>query len=138
MSNTQRAEYRVLDPAGFYGDDDNLYLEGEEIFFDGEPNEQMEPLNDIATERLTAHLQKLDDFARLKAEKFNVPFVGRPRSLDGAIALATQEAKDDMSIMGARNRVSSIERIEKSGAPETGTANPKRGRPKGSTNRVKN
>lgn len=131
MSNTERAQYRVLDPAGFYGDDDNLYQEGEEIVFDGTPNEQMEPLNEVAKERLVAYLNTLDDLARLKAERQGVPYVGRPRTLDGAIALLTAEAKSDMNIMGNRNKVSTIERVAPQEAPETGKRG--RGRPKGST-----
>lgn len=128
MLNTERPLYRVLDPAGFYGDDDHLWAEGKEIYFDGIPNEQMEPLNEIAHEKLTTYLNHLDDIAKTAAEKKGVPFVGRPRSLDGAIALATEEMRNNMSIMGAKNKQTSIEAHVKEDTPETGKRG--RGRPK--------
>lgn len=141
MLNTERPAYRVLDPSGFYGDDDHLYPEGDEIYFDGEPNEQMEPLNAAASERLLKYLTTLDDLAKQKAEKLGQPFVGRPRSLDGAIAIATKEMRDQVSIMGARGRDTQVEKFTASAVPETGRevqAQIKRGRgrPAGSKNKV--
>lgn len=138
MTNTdtldlsQRPAYRVLDPAGFYGPDDNLWPENAEIYFDGEPNEQMEPLNVAAHQRLTTYLNRLDDFAKIAAEKAGRPFVGRPRSLDGAIAIATQDMRNSMSIMGKKEEVTSIAPMNKGDVPETGSINAKRarGRPK--------
>ena len=138
MAINERAEYRVLDPAGFYGDDDHLWPEGAEIFFDGTPNEQMEPLNEVAHRRLTAYLSKLDDDAREQAQKAGKIFVGRPRTLDGAIALATQRAKEEMGIMGNKNKVVTTEAVERAPTPEMGSTEPKksRGRPPGSKNRT--
>lgn len=125
---TERPLYRVLDPAGFFGDDDNLWEEGSEIYFDGVPNEQMEPLNQVAEEKLIDYITHLDDLAKVTAEKRGVPFVGRPRTLDGAIAIATQEMRDNVSIMGAKNKPTSIERAVPQETPETGRRG--RGRPK--------
>ena len=50
-----RPAYRVLNPAGFYADD-YLWKENEELYFDGVPNEELEPLNDKAKEKLTIYL----------------------------------------------------------------------------------
>lgn len=141
MSN-ERALYRVLDPSGFFGDDDTLYSldkDGNpaEIYFDGIPNEQLEPLNDTAHQRLNDYLNMLDDFARIKAEKQGVPFVGRPRTLDGAISIATAEARAEMSIMGNRNKVSTTGLAEPRSVPETG-AKRGRGRPPKSVERQAN
>lgn len=132
IDNT-RAAYRVLDPNGFYGPDDTLYLldqngDPAEIYFDGEPNEQLEPLNDLARERLNTHIEKLDALAKVAAEKLGRPFVGRPRNLDGALELASAVARDNMQIMGTRKEATSIERLAPSPTPETGGINPKRGR----------
>lgn len=140
MSNQERALYRVLDPSGFFGDDDTLYSldkDGNpaEIYFDGIPNEQLEPLNETAFKRLEAYLNMLDDFAKAKAEKQGVPFVGRPRSLDGAISIATAEARAEMSIMGNRNKVSTTELAEPRVTPET-SAKRGRGRPPKSVERA--
>lgn len=135
---SERAKYRVLDVAGFYGDDDTLYTVDQdgypaEIYFDGIPNEQLEPLNATAKERLDEYLNYLDDLARKKAEKLGTTFVGRPRSLDGVIALATAEARAEMSIMGNKNKVSGTDRAEPAEVPETGKRG--RGRPAGSRNK---
>lgn len=142
MLQSERPAYRVLDPAGFYGDDDHLYPEGDEIYFDGEPNEMMEPLNAVASERLLSYLTKLDDLAKDKATKLGQPFIGRPRTLDGAIMVATKEMRDQVSIMGAKGRETQVERFSPSEVPETGrevkasTERRGRGRPAGSKNKV--
>lgn len=127
-----RPAYRVLDPNGFFGPDDTLYTVDEYgdpavIYFDGEPNEQLEPLNEVARKRVNTYLEKLDDFARTAAEKLGRPFVGRPRNIDGALELATAVQRDSMQIMGARKETTSIQKVETQ-VPETGKRG--RGRPK--------
>jgi len=128
MIDNNRPAYRILAVEGFFGPDDHLYRAGECIYFDDEPNEEMEPLNGLAKEKLNGHLEKLDDLAREWAAKTNRPFVGRPRSFDGALELATQVQRDKMAIMTAPKEVKTIERVEEDPVPEVGTANPKRGR----------
>jgi hypothetical protein len=137
MYDNTRAAYRVLDPSGFYSDNDTLYLADEfgnpaEIYFDGIPNEQLEPLNELARQRLTAYLDLQDALGRAAAEKLNRPFVGRPRNLDGAVELATAIARNDMSIQGTKNKASNTELVE-TRTPQTGaTLNPNKrkvGRP---------
>lgn len=127
MLDTSRAAYRVLDAAGFYSDNDHLYVEGDEIYFDGEPNDQLEPLNELARTRLVEYLDKQDKQAKAVAEKLNRPYVSRPRNLEGAVEIATALQKQNISIMGAKDKQVTTEKIEQS-VPETGTANPKRGR----------
>lgn len=134
MIDNTRAAYRVLDPAGFYSDNDTLYLVDDqgnpaEIYFDGEPNEQLEPLNDLARQRLTAYLDKLDLAGKAAAEKAGRPYVGRPRSLDGALELANAIQRSEMSIMGRKNNSTSTELVSPAQTPQTGVSlNPKRGR----------
>lgn len=128
MIDNTRAAYRVLDPAGFYSDNDSLYPEGDEIYFDGEPNEQLEPLNELAKTRIHTYLEKLDALAKAAAEKLNRPYAGRPRTIDGAIELATEIQRSGMAIMGNKAKVASTERVEMQDTPETGMLNPKRGR----------
>ena len=64
MIDNTRPAYRVLDPNGFYSDNDTLYQEGDEIYFEGEPNDQLEPLNQIAKDKLNNYLDKLDEQAK--------------------------------------------------------------------------
>ena len=133
MTNQERALYRILDPVGFYDDNDTLHMpspDGEypEIYFDGIPNEQMEPLNELARERLSKYLEDLDEKGRLAAEKLGRPWTGRPRTLDGAIMLATEMEREKISIMGQRNKQSNTERAEPSAVSEQGKRKP--GRPR--------
>lgn len=134
MDNT-RAAYRILAPNGFFGPDDHLYIVGPdgsypEIYFDGTPNEEMEPLNDLARSRLTAELERLDSLGRQAAEKAGKSYAGRPRDLDGAVQIATLVAREDMRIQGVQKADSkAIETINASDSvSDTGIENPKRGR----------
>ena len=130
MLDNTRPAYRVLEPAGFFSDNDTLYQEGDEIYFDGEPNEQLEPLNEVARTKLVAYIEKLDAQAKVAAEKLNRPFIARPRNFDGAVELATALARNSMSIMGTKDKNTSTERVDASDTvAETGSINPnKRGR----------
>ncbi len=125
---TDRPAYRILATAGFFGPDDNLYPEGSEIYYDDEPNEEMEPLNELAADRLNKYLEKLDKLAEETAKKAGRPFVGRPRNLDGSLLMATEVQKTEMSLMGAKKTNVSIDKVEKGEAPETGKRG--RGRPR--------
>ena len=127
----ERPAYRVLDPAGFFGPDDTLYLEGAEIYLDTEPSVEMEPLNEAARKKMEALLNKLDDMGRAVAEKLGRPFVGRPRNLEGALELATSIERQNRSVMGDKNKhVDSIETIAKEDVPQLGTPKRGPGRPK--------
>lgn len=134
MIDNTRPAYRVLAVSGFFGPDDHLYELDDMLYFDGEPNDELEPLNEIARDKMEIYLNKLDNLGRAAAEKAGRAYAGRPRNLDGAIELATAVARSSMPIMSAQKEVSSIEKITNADVPEVGTVNPKRGRgrPKGS------
>lgn len=126
---SDRPAYRILAPNGFFGPDDHLYHEGECIVFDGEPNEEMEALNEPAKQRLESYFQKLEEHARLAAEKAGRPYTGRPKSLDQAIALAHQDARQvqlisggpGVPLMGAKKEgAPKVERLDAAPTPETG------------------
>lgn len=132
MVDKERALYRILDPVGFFDDTDTLHMpspDGDypEVYFDGIPNEQMEPLNELAKERLNKHLEYLDNLGRAAAEKLGRPFTGRPRNLDGAIMLATEMERSKISIMGNQGKTGTTERHIPDAVSEQGK---KRGRPR--------
>lgn len=137
--------WRVLATAGFFGPDHTLYDEGMEIEYDGEPNEELEPLNQAAHDKLVVYLEKLDMLGKEAAVKANRPWVGRPRNLDGQLSLASAIQKSEMGILGAKTQTSheTIVKLEKSDTvnmtPDTGLTDVKRrrGRPSGSQNKVK-
>lgn len=126
--DNSRAAYRVLDPNGFFSDDDTLYKEGSEIYFDGPPNEQLEPLNILAKDRLVETLETLDRLGREAAAKASRTYVGRPRTLDGALALASAIQKADMSVMGTKAKPTSTETVVNPDQEDTGLSTVKRGR----------
>lgn len=92
--------YRVLSQAGFFGPDDHLYAEGDIVVFMDEPNDEFEPLNDLARKAQNTYFDKLDDLARAAAEKAGRAYAGRPRSLDEAISIASQDARRVQLVKG--------------------------------------
>ena len=137
--------WRVLATAGFFGPDHTLYEEGSEVEYEGEPNEELEPLNQAAHDKLIAYLETLDALGKAAAEKAGRPWVGRPRHLDGQLALATAVQKAEMGILGAKEPSEKAVKIKKvngttedNTTPDTGLTEVKRkrGRPAGSTKKV--
>lgn len=132
MIDNDRPAYRVLAIHGFFGPDDNLYNEGDEIYFDGVPNDELEPLNSPARTKLAEHLEFLDALGREAALKAGKAYAGRPRTLDGGLMLATAVMKADMGLMGAKKDTPEITRLDSNSSentPETGNRG-KRGRPR--------
>lgn len=126
-----RPAYRILDPNGFFGPNDHLYSEGDCIIFDDEPNENFEPLNALARERMSAYFDKLDELARKAAEKHGREYAGRARTLEDAVAIASQDARrvqlidgdGGVPLMGAKKRGRPrIEHIEQAEVPQDGRA----------------
>lgn len=128
LIDPDRPAWRVLNPSGFFGPNDHLYAEGEEIYFDGEPNEEFEPLNEAAKVKLVAYLERLDALGRESAAKAGKAYAGRPRSLDGGLALATAIQRADMNLMGKTRDSEAVERVTSESIPET--SGKKRGRPR--------
>lgn len=133
MIDNTRAAYRILSTSGFFGPDDHLYIVDAggnypEIYFDGIPNEDMEPLNNLARARYVAEMERLDNLGREAASKAGRAYSGRPRDLDGAIVVASAIAREDMKIQGVKRETPTIEKIVADETPETSLPNPRRGR----------
>lgn len=129
MIDNTRPAYRILAIHGFFGPDDHLYNEGEEIYFDGQPNEEMEPLNQAAHVKMINYIENLDHLGREAAAKAGRAYAGRARSLDGQITLATALQRQEMVLMGAKKNIEEIAFLHESDAPETGSMSvQKRGR----------
>lgn len=124
----ERPAYRILSTAGFFSDNDTLYEEGAEIYFDGEPSVEMEPMNEAARKRYTEMLERLDDLGRKTAEKLGRPWTGYRRDLSGALEIATAVQKQEMAVMNAKKEATT-EKIEHDETPMLGVKR-KPGRPK--------
>lgn len=127
---SERAAYRVINPVGFFVDD-TLYTTDErgnpaELYYDGEPNEGLEPINELARKRMNDFLEKLDNLAREAATKAGRQFSGRPKTLDGAYEIVTEIARQRQAIMGYKREEKVSERIDTStqsiDAPKRGRA----------------
>lgn len=134
-----RPAYRVNSDRGFYADD-HLFIETEGsgpiyVYWDEEPNEDLEPMNKIAQDKMNTFLEKLDQKGREVAEKLGKAFAGRPRSLDGALEVATAVQRENMSVMGSKTLPARAERIEDDAVvPQTGITH---GKPRGKPGRPK-
>lgn len=106
-----RPVYRL--GADFFGPDDTLYYgpcaahpDGQVIVWRGEPNEDMEPLNDLAREALTEYSSKLDRLAQEKAAKEGKTFLSRPRGKSAQLQETIRDAhrmRDIESIGGVKH-----------------------------------
>ena len=118
--------YRVLDEHGFFGPDHTLHPEGELIVLYDVPNENMEPMNDLAREAFESMLDGLEESSRKVAEANGRHFAGRPRSKEDMLANSSEDARKNMAIMGAKMDTSDrIEGIGPKAVPETGADMPK-------------
>lgn len=95
-----RAAYRILATAGFFGPDDHLYSEGSVIYFEDEPNLEMEPMNGKAREAMNAYIDRQDALGRAAAEKAGRSYTGLPRTLDDAVRIASQDARRVQLVAG--------------------------------------
>ena len=118
-----RPVYRILNEQGFYGPNDTLFQEGEIIVYDDTPNEDMEPMNELARVALEKYIDTLEESARVVAEKNGRSYAGRPRSKNEMLEFASQDARrlqtignqGGVPIMGAKKR--GRPRIQRVGDP---------------------
>lgn len=82
-----RCAYAVLNP-GFYDENDKFWHPGQMLYFEGEPNQSLHPLNKLAYDKMQLFLDKVDKFGEEYARKHKKDYVPQPR----------QEWKDDDEI----------------------------------------
>jgi hypothetical protein len=91
----------IVGNKGFYDDKCHLWQPGEMLYYDGEPNADLYPLNKLAYDRKEEFLDKIDALAEKKAKKDGKAFVPAPRLQwreDGVM----DEVPMPDSVMGAR------------------------------------
>lgn len=129
--------YRILTEQGFFGPDDTLHNMGELIVLFDEPNEDMEPMNDLAQEAMEKHLQTLEDSERENAKFNGRHFAGRSRSKEDMLAHATEDARriqslsnpNGVAIIGAKKDTEKrIQGVGQEPTPDTGRKPQQRGR----------
>ena len=116
--------YRILNEQGFFAPNSKLYQEGELLYLWDQPNEDMEPMNDLARVALEKYIDTLEESARIVAEKNGRAYAGRARSKNEMLEQASQDArrlqttnnKNGVRIMGAK--LNSKKRVQDVGMPE--------------------
>lgn len=64
---------------GFFDDKDKMWYPGQALYFEGEPNTDLIPLNKIAYEKMQAFLDKLDALGLKKAKRDGKEYIPQPR-----------------------------------------------------------
>lgn len=90
--------FRILTEQGYFGPDDTLHRMGELIVLFDEPNEDMEPMNDMARKSLESHLDKLETSSREVAKFNGRHFAGRARTKDEMLDHATSDSRRVQSL----------------------------------------
>ena len=73
-----RAAYAVINP-GFFDNNDKFWFHGQMLYFDGEPNASLIPLNKMAYDKQQQWLDMLDMFTEEKCKKDKVKFIKQAR-----------------------------------------------------------
>ena len=121
-----RPAYRILDERGFFCDD-VLWPVGSIVYYDDEPNEQMEPLNDKARDAMIALIRKLDGFAEEVAKQTGKKFVSRAKDLEESLNQLRESARrveivqgdGGVPIMGAKRTKRRAQAVGEQETPET-------------------
>lgn len=110
--------YRIKEGQFFV--DDDLYVAGSIIAYEGEPNLEMEPLNKLALEAMRTYLAKLDNLGRKVAEKNGVAYISYADAFNNSMQLAKEEGKrvsllngqQQVPLMGGKRKKKSVTKIE--------------------------
>lgn len=86
MAEQELPRYMLLKE--FFAEDDTLYPEGTVITYTATPNEYMQPLNEVARDRMNEFQATLDAHAQLAAQKAGKAFTGRMVELGDQLELA--------------------------------------------------
>ena len=93
-----------------------------------EPNEDFEPMNELARNKMNELFDKIDRCSAEKAAKDGKAFAKRPRNFNGGYDMPTEDGRKiqvvrdgpGIPLMGARKRgPSKIRKVREEGVPET-------------------
>lgn len=93
-----RPTYRITDEKGFFAPNDKLYPEGSVIKYNGEPNPNMEPLNELAIGKMREYLKKLDKLGKDASVKAGKSYVSLADAFDTARELEAQRAAETSDV----------------------------------------
>ncbi len=110
--------------------DDELYPEGTVFSWPDEPNLEMEPMNEMATENYMSYIKKLDLLGKKVAEKNGTSYQSYEDAHQNAIVMAQEEGrrvnvigeKKQVTLMGAKKKSRAAKVDLNSDAPLMGNA----------------
>ncbi len=86
---------------GFYDDKDKFWNPGQALYFDGEPNLDLTPLNKVAFDKMTEFLDKLDALGERAAKKNGKAYTPIAR-LEWTEEGVLDDAPQPEQVLGAR------------------------------------
>lgn len=119
-----RPAYRILKECFL---DDVMYFEGQMVYWDEEPNKEMEPLNELATKATNAFFDSREELAKQKSAANGMKYIPLRRPVEEDRERNTAESRrveiikgdGGVPVMGARKRGRpKAERIDTSGVEE--------------------
>ncbi len=119
-----RPAYRILKECFL---DDVMYFEGQMVYWDEEPNKEMQPLNDLAQKAIDAFFDSREELARQKSAANGMKYIPLRRPVSEERELNTAESRrvelvrgdGGIPVMGARKRGRPrAERIDNLGVEE--------------------
>ncbi len=129
-----RPAYRILKECFL---DDVMYFEGQMVYWDEEPNKEMEPLNDLAREAIAEFFDSRELLAKEASAAKGMRYIPLRRPVSEERELNTMESRrvelikgdGGVPVMGARKRGRpKAERIDASGVEEAPIVDTKAGK----------
>lgn len=129
-----RPAYRVLNEPGLFAGD-TLWPAGSVIYYDDTPNEEMEPLNDLARDRMREYLTFLNECAAEVAKQSGKRLIGGRKNIEEAMNDLREDTRrmelvkgdGGVPIMGAKKRGRPrVQKVGEPDVPETGIDTPKK------------
>ncbi len=90
--------YVVIEKRGFFDDNDHLWNKGEMIYWEGAPNPGLDPINELAEERMREYLTMLDKKADEVCEKKGTSHASMVNAYESRRRLQELDNKFDRSV----------------------------------------
>lgn len=122
--------YKYVGKKGFWTPEDELLGFGELFYMEGEPNTDLEPMNELARKNLNDFYDKLERFSAAKAKKDGKSFAPLPRNFNKEFELPSEDSRKvqlvkdgpGVPLLGAkrRGRPPKVRKLQSETLPDMG------------------